>query len=204
MQRTIAYIDGYNLYYGLRSKKGWKRFYWLNLQELAQLFLKPHQSLVATKYFTTLVTTPADKKKRQTVFIEALKTLNDFTIHYGHYLEDTVTCNNCGHTYTTYHEKMTDVNMAVELMCDAFQDRFDAALLVSGDSDLVGPIKAIKRLFPQKRIITVFPPNRVSSALKRTAHGYEHITRNILLKSVFPDQVPKPDGFVLQRPPRWK
>ena len=28
MNRVIAYIDGYNLYHGLREQ-GWKRFYWL-------------------------------------------------------------------------------------------------------------------------------------------------------------------------------
>jgi hypothetical protein len=42
--RTIAYIDGFNLYYGLRSK-GWKRYYWLNLQMLAQNFFQPDSHL---------------------------------------------------------------------------------------------------------------------------------------------------------------
>ena len=31
MDRVIVYVDGFNLYYGLRSK-GWKRFYWLDIQ----------------------------------------------------------------------------------------------------------------------------------------------------------------------------
>jgi len=39
MDRVIAYIDGYNLYYGLREQ-GWKRYYWLNLQKLAGQFLR--------------------------------------------------------------------------------------------------------------------------------------------------------------------
>ena len=34
MNRVIAYIDGYNLYHGLREQN-WKRFYWLNLQRLS-------------------------------------------------------------------------------------------------------------------------------------------------------------------------
>ena len=29
MERVISYIDGFNLYFGLRSK-GWRRFYWLS------------------------------------------------------------------------------------------------------------------------------------------------------------------------------
>ena len=35
MQRVIAYVDGYNLYYGLRTKR-WKWFYWLNIQSTAR------------------------------------------------------------------------------------------------------------------------------------------------------------------------
>ena len=48
MQRVVAYIDGYNLYYGLRSK-GWKYFYWLDLRALALNLIKPWQTLITTK-----------------------------------------------------------------------------------------------------------------------------------------------------------
>ncbi len=63
MQRVIAYIDGFNLYYGLRSKR-WKWFYWLNIQEMAQRMLKQEQILASTKYFTTIVKQPAERKRR--------------------------------------------------------------------------------------------------------------------------------------------
>ena len=146
MERVIAYVDGYNLYYGLREK-GWKRFYWLNIKAMVGHFLRPGQKLVATKYFTTIVNYPEAKRRRQSSFLEALQTLSDFQIYYGHFLADSVSCRECGHTYRTYHEKMTDVNISVEMMSDAFQDQFDVAFLVSADSDLVGPVKAVQRLF---------------------------------------------------------
>ena len=203
MQRVIAYVDGYNLYHGLREK-GWKWFYWLNIQAMVQNLLKPNQELVSTKYFTTVVKRPPDKRNRQAVFLEALQTLSDFKIFYGHWLSNPVTCRKCGHTYEAYHEKMTDVNIAVELMSDAFQNRLDMALLVSADSDLVGPVEAIRGLFPQKRVVIAFPPARYSSALKAVAHGYTRIARNVISKSVFPDKVVKRDGFVLARPLEWR
>jgi uncharacterized LabA/DUF88 family protein len=203
MQRVIAYVDGYNLYYGLRTKR-WKWFYWLNVQSAARHLLKPHQKLVSTKYFTTVVKQPPDKRKRQAVYLEALRTLNDFQIFYGHWLSNPITCRKCGHSYRGYHEKMTDVNIAVELMCDAFQEHLDMALLISADSDLVGPVNAIRRLFPQKRVIVAFPPARSSGALKAAAHGYTFIGRNVLSNSLFPDRVTKPDGFVLRRPSEWR
>ena len=203
MQRVIAYIDGYNLYYGLRQK-GWKWFYWLNLQAMMRLFLKPDQELIQVKYFTTIVKHPSDRRRRQAVFLEALQTLPNFEIYYGHFLADIITCHRCGHTYETHHEKMTDVNIAVELLTDVFQNRFDTALLVSADSDLVGPINSIERLFPGKKVVIIFPPARKSEALIRVAHAYSHIGPDKLSKSVFPDEIVKADGFVLRRPEEWR
>jgi uncharacterized LabA/DUF88 family protein len=202
MQRVIAYVDGLNLYHGLRSKK-WKRYYWLDIHRVAELMLKPGQSLVRTKYFTTVVKDPPEKKKRQTTFLDALGTLQDFDIYYGYYLSNDYTCWQCGHTREVYHEKMTDVNIATELLSDAFQDKFDTALLYSGDGDLVPPIRAVIQLFPKKRVVVAFPPNRVSKELKRVATAYTKVPRAVLAKSVFPDQVTKPDGFVLQCPKEW-
>lgn len=203
MLRVIAYVDGYNLYYGLRDK-GWKRFYWLNIQATAASLLRPEQTLVGTKYFTTIVKRPLDKNRRQMVFLEALQTLRDFQIYYGHFLSDTIRCRKCGHTSPTHHEKMTDVNMSVELMADAFQDKFDVALVISADSDLVGPVRAVRRLFAHKRVVVAFPPGRSSDALKNAASAQIFINRDVLAKSIFPDQITKPDGFVLHRPAEWR
>lgn len=203
MERVVAYIDGYNLYYGLRDKR-WRWFYWLDIQTMAKRLLKPRQMLVATKYFTTIVKHPEDRRQRQAVYLEAPRTLSDVEIFSGHFLSETVVCHRCGHTHETHHEKMTDVNIAIELMTDAFQDRFDTALLVSADSDLIGPIQAVQRFFAHKRVVVAFPPARFSSALSQTAHAYIHIGRNVLSKSVFPEQIAKPNGYLLRRPAEWR
>ena len=39
---------------------------------------------------------------------------------------------------------MTDVNIATAMLTDAYRDRFDTALLVSADSDLVPPVRAAR------------------------------------------------------------
>ena len=150
MERVVAYVDGYNLYFGLREKR-WKQFYWLNIQAMAAHLLKPGQTLVATHYLTTVVQHPEAKRRRQATYLEALQTLAGFEIHYGQFLSETVVCRACGASYVTYHEKMTDVNIAVALMSDVHQDRFDLALLVSADSDLVGPVRAVRSLAASAR-----------------------------------------------------
>ena len=38
-RRVAVYVDGFNLYYGLRSK-GWRRYYWLDLHRLSEQSLR--------------------------------------------------------------------------------------------------------------------------------------------------------------------
>ena len=99
---------------------------------------------------------------------------------------------------------MTDVNIAVELLGDAYEDKFDTALLISADSDLTTPIEKVRQLFSQKRVISVFPPNRVSKDLEKVATACIHPGRGVIARSLFPPEVTKADGFVLKRPAKWK
>jgi len=202
MQNVITYIDGFNLYFGLREK-GWKRFYWINLVTLAKSLLKPGQKLKKVKYFTSRITLPPDKAQRQNEFIEALETLNDLSIYYGKYQANNITCKRCGCIMMKSNEKMTDVNIAVEMLTDAFMDSFDVAILISADSDLVAPIKSIKHLFPGKQVIIAFPPSRFSFELKNIANATFPIGRKKFKENIFPDQITKPDGHILCRPKQW-
>lgn len=164
----------------------------------------PGQTLVNTKYFTSIISDPPDKRKRQAIYLDALKTIPELSIHFGQFLIDQVTCNNCGHTYTTHHEKMTDVNIALHLVTDAIQDRFDVALLFSADSDLVTAINAVHDLVKEKKVICIFPPHRYSNNLIRVADGYKHIDRKSIIRSQFPEVVNKPNGSWIKRPTPWK
>ena len=206
MYRVIAYIDGFNLYYGIKQK-GWRRFYWLNVEALSRSLLAHDQELRATKYFTALMSsTPSDpdKSRRQTTYIEALETLPDLQVFFGHFLAKPMKCLKCGVTWTSYEEKRTDVNIAIEMLNDAYQNRFDTALLISGDSDLAGMVEMIRHLFPQKRIVVAFPPARNSNELRKVVNYAFTIGRDKLVASQFPDAVTKPDGFTLHRPQRWR
>ena len=98
---------------------------------------------------------------------------------------------------------MTDVNIAVAMMEDAFGNEFDAAILVSADSDLCGPVRAIRRLFPNKRIVVAFPPQRRSAELEKYATATIVIGKGKLANSQFPDVVYGKGGFQLLRPPKW-
>ena len=156
-----------------------------------------------TKYFTSIVTTPVDQHDRQGSFLDALGTLSDFQIFYGHFQTDRVVCRQCGHTYDDHHEKMTDVNIAVNLISDFFQNSADLAILVSGDGDLADLVRTALRLFPSKRIVVAFPPGRFSNDLRLATPLHTHIGRDLLAKSQLPEEIVRPDGYVLRRPAEW-
>lgn len=202
----MVYIDGFNLYFGLKAR-GWRRYYWLDPQALATNLLKPDQRLEMVKYFTARISSsPSDpaKHKRQATWLEAIETLQNTKVFYGHYLSKPQQCLKCGAKWTAHEEKMTDVNIAVEMLRDAYDDKFDTALVISADSDLAPPVEAVRKKFPNKRVIVVRPPERQSKKLESVASAAFALGRKTLQDSQLPDSYTKPDSFVLIRPASWK
>ena len=201
----MAYIDGFNLYYGLRAR-GWRRYYWLDPYRLSEHLLKPGQILVGVRYFTARIRAlpqDLDKPRRQSTYLEALGTLNDLHIHEGYYILKQQKCPVCGGVISVPEEKMTDVSIAVELLGDAQDEIFDTAIIVSADGDLVSPVRAVRKRHPAKRIIVAFPPARKGEALGREATATVFIGRTALARSQLPDPVIRDDGYALERPPSW-
>ena len=202
--RAIVYVDGFNLYYGLKSKN-YKRYYWLDIEQLGQRFLRGRCVLSRVKYFTADIKAGTNKHYRQQTFLDALAThTTKLDIIRGHYLLKQRQCRQCGRVEDIAEEKKTDVNIASHMLVDAFTDQYDVAYLVSGDSDLVPPIEMIKMHQPIRRVIVAFPPARQSAELKRVAHSFFWINEQHLRLSQLPDTITKPNGHQLVRPERWR
>jgi uncharacterized LabA/DUF88 family protein len=202
MNRVITYIDGFNLYFGMKAEYG-DRYLWLDVEMLSRNLILPNQDLIKAKYFTSMVTNQPEKEKRQITYIEALETAASCEIHYGHYQSNIMECRNCKSSWPAPKEKMTDVNIATQMLVDAFDDAYDTALLISGDSDLVPPIRAIRSKFPNKRVGVYFPPKRHSIQLKNNVDFSGLIGRKKLRDSQLPDQIVKPNGYILRKPEHW-
>lgn len=202
--RVVAYIDGFNLYKGLKDS-GWERYLWLNLRELVESNLPNNSLLSGVNYFTTRIVRPEDKRIRQNTYIEALEQLPDVKLHYGKFLFEEYYCPHCYSIDNVPKEKMTDVNIAVQMIADAFENRFDVAMLISGDTDLVPPVATVRRLFPEKRVIVAFPPKRQNAALEppTSSHSFV-IARAKFARSQFPPEIIKADGYTLKRPNSWR
>jgi uncharacterized LabA/DUF88 family protein len=154
------------------------------------------------KYFTSRITNQPSKQKRQTTYIEALETTG-INIIYGLYKAKEIECNNCGHNWAISNEKQTDVNIATHLLIDAFNDKYDTAILISGDSDLVLPIKAVLNHFNKKTVSVFFPPERHNITVAGAAKGSQIIGKKKIKDHQFPLQVTKSDGYILIKPEGW-
>lgn len=201
-ERVIAYIDGFNLYFGMREA-GFDNCRWLNVKKLVKNLLQENQELIGVKYFTSRVGNNPDKQKRQSTYIDALESTG-LEIFYGNYQDGSEECRRCGHVWRTAKEKMTDVNIATAIIVDAYKDTYDMAMLISGDSDLTPPIKAVHTLFTQKRVFIAFPPKRHNSSMALVARGSMTIGRKKLLDSQLDEEVMSRTGYKLRRPTEWK
>jgi uncharacterized LabA/DUF88 family protein len=62
--------------------------------------------------------------------------------------------------FKKYEEKRTDVNMASYIIADGFNDKYDKAIIITGDSDIAPAIEMVKKFFPEKEFLAVIPIGR--------------------------------------------
>jgi hypothetical protein len=207
--KTIVYIDAFNFYFG--AVKG-TPFKWLDFGKLCSLLL-PQNQIVAIKYFTALVRPqPHDPLQpiRQQVYWRALRTIPNFSIHEGHFLVHTVSMPLArppvtGHRFAEVikvEEKGSDVNLATHLLCDGFRNHFDVAVLLTGDSDLVAPLRVVKEEI-RKPIGVINPQRRPCKPLRDHATFYrQSIRAGVLSVSQFPRTITDAHG-TFTKPSSW-
>lgn len=132
-ERVAAYIDGFNLYFGIRERG--RRHLWLDLERLVRSLLKPHQQLVAVRYFTARVRNDPPAEQRQQTYLNALAAHSSMLdIRQGRFQQKSKTCYSCNSSWYEYEEKETDVSLSVTLLEDGVSQLYDTALIISADS----------------------------------------------------------------------
>jgi uncharacterized LabA/DUF88 family protein len=97
-------------------------------------------------------------------------------------------------------EKGSDVNLSVHLLNDAWEDKYDCAVVVSNDSDLAESLKLVKN--NHKKMVGLINPHGKQPAreLMKYADFYKKIRRGVLKDSQLPDPIP---GTTLSKPSVW-
>ena len=189
---TFVYVDGFNLYYGALRNTSYR---WLNLDALCQ-FLLPRNIVTEIKYFTALVSArPSDVAKpvRQQLYLRALATVPKISVHLGHFLTHPVTmplvvAPGQPQRYVQViktEEKGSDVNLATHLLHDAHMKRFDIAVVISNDSDLLEPIKIVRQEL-KKTVGVLNPHPHPSRAILPHIDFMKQIRQGALRAAQFP------------------
>lgn len=96
------------------------------------------------------------------------------------------------------------MNIAIHLFRLAYLDEFDKAILVTGDSDVVPAVEAVKQVFPAKQIGVVIPIGRRAQHLKQIADFSFKMKEKHLRTCQLPDAIPLGEGVALKRPDSWR
>lgn len=221
-KRVMYYVDGFNLYHGCFQNRGtrsaWRSFKWLNLEAMcARTF--PQHDLVGVKYFTANVDPEPDNPHnvtRQQIYHRALATCPQTEIVLGRFSVNRAWRRRADPTspkvvpadpeenvlIVERREKGSDVNLASHLLMDAFENRYDLAVIISNDSDLALPIQMVKRDLGRE-VAIINPRKKLAYDLKNIADMYRNIRRSWLEHAQFPDTLRDHLGE-FHRPDAWK
>jgi hypothetical protein len=89
------------------------------------------------------------------------------------------------------------------MMIDYYEDKFDMAMLISGDTDLLPPIRFINESANNKRVFVAFPPDRVNDEVRKYSSGDWTIGRKNLADSQFEETITNKLGEIITKPSTW-
>lgn len=184
--KIAFYIDGFNLYHALDELDPSENYCkWLDLYKLAENFANRYNADLKKVVFCTATPTHKgiDVKDRHRTYIEALK-YSKVCVKSGWFLKIEKECRSCGAKWDEYSEKEGDVNLAVSLVEDAFNDIYDVAFLLTSDSDQRPSIETVNNITKSKKqVIMAYPDWRnnttaSSNLANECNNGFKHINKN--------------------------
>lgn len=163
-EKTAIFIDGSNLYFKLRApENNIKQLSKFNYRGLAE-WLAQNREIVHIGYYVGVVRVKDSTEKNQSLRKEQQKLF----AHLSSAEQKIIVCRgyilgNNG----VYHEKGVDVQLAVDLLVGAYENKYDTAIIISSDTDLLPAIKKIKNL--NKKVIYVGFSCQPSFAMQKNA-----------------------------------
>lgn len=213
MVRTIVYVDGFNLYYGCLRDSPHR---WLDLDALCQRLLGKRHDIVAIKYFTAHVKArPGNPQQaqRQQIYLRALETIPHLSVHYGRFFSRKARRQlvnpprrgpRTAEVWIT-EEKGSDVNLASHMLIDGFRARYDVAVVISNDSDLMEPVRFVRDDLRAPVGILNPHPNRswgLSPRVLPAGSFYKPIRTRVLAASQFAESLSDRHGS-FHKPANW-
>lgn len=159
MATIRAYIDGFNLYHAIDAI-GNHRLKWINLIQLSRSLIRQDDILDEVHFFTAILNWNHQKQQRHRNYLAALTAIG-VKIHEGNFKKANKKCWQMDRFCSMREEKQTDVAIAVKMVADAVESKFEKALLITADSDQIPTVRYVQQTLG-KPVLLRFPPNRKS------------------------------------------
>ena len=181
-------MDGFNLYHPIRES-GQNHLKWACLWSLGELLCRAEGlELVKVLFCTAMPAHLPDSLSRHQLF-NAAQIARGVAVLKGHHVP----------VGDSYSEKQSDINVALSLICDGEDDLYDAAFLLSADSDQIATARFFRdRLAPKgKRLFAAIPPNKtVPVEYKSLGVPKRQISFVMMERCVMPAQVQGKNGLI--------
>lgn len=217
--RTIVFVDGYNLYYGMLRRSPYK---WLDLFALFHDHALDHDAgVIEVRYYTAPVLgkmcDDPESPQRQRTYLQALRKLHPQRIAiiegrmtasqpYQRLVRPIPEAPALGMVQVVhFDEKQTDVNLASDMIVAAWTNACEQIVLCTNDSDIEAALATIRKHCPAVRLGIVAPipgddHRRIPADLVRHAHWTKTLKRVHLAQSQLPLKIP---GTGIRKPVAW-
>ncbi|MDX8386056.1 MAG: NYN domain-containing protein [Gallionella sp.] len=217
--RTIVYVDGYNLYYGLLKSSPHK---WLDLFKLFnEHVLDENAELLEIRYYTAPVLSKMsdsqESSNRQRQYLQALRKMPPYKVQIIEgriqqatpYLRLVRPIEEAPELKKVqvyeFNEKKTDVNLASDMISGAWTGAYEQLILCSNDSDHEGALATIRKHHLGIRIGLVAPiqgsdSRKISHDLTALAHWGKILSTVHLANAQLPEKIPHTS---IHKPTSW-
>lgn len=214
--RIVVYVDGFSVYYACyrgHTKAKFAHLKWLDYRAVFET-LFPRDNVTLVRIYTAIAPNPSDDQDQSTrhdTYRRALMTCPGVEVYVGRFqkakrealLARAPVDVDPMQTVYVHQEKRSDVSLASHLLLDAFDNRFDRAVLFTNDSDFVTPIQIVRARF-QREVVVLSPDITISAELKKVATAGWIFDRGLLSKCQLPDSVFDAEGREIRMPDRWR
>ena len=167
MERTMVFIDGSNLYYGLKANSCPTR---ISFFKLGQLLTGENRRLIRVYYYNASYpdTESIETRRDQQRFFSAVRQMPRVSVILGKLKPK-------GNTLI---QKGVDTRIVTDMIVFGYQDNYDTAILISGDGDFACALKAVGEL--GKNVENAYFSGSRSLDLENYSDEVHELTRELI------------------------
>jgi hypothetical protein len=211
--RTRVYIDGFNFYYAAFRRARFSEYKWLDPVAFCRGAL-PRNDVELARYFTAPLDTSRGRegqRMRQDVYLAALRATPGLVTHYGQFVEHAKLqrlVNARAHgpkkvLVWVAEEKGSDVNLASHLLVDGFTGKYEVAVVVSNDADLLEPVRLVRAVLGLPVGVLKVEGGQRACVFARQADFVRTVRRRHFAAAQYPRVVTTTDHGIIAKPREW-